>query len=222
MKLVCLLFFLIPLVNIAQELVYTPNRKLDKTVDNMYYNTEFIFIKNVSNQAVNLDFELIDNNLKPEWSATICTNRQCSNNIPKSGSLGSINPNNEAYISFNFSANETPGSGQARFLITSPDDKALHDTVTFSYTVTDDGKIQARPWADLRYAQGVLTVILENPNSESVMRIFNLEGKPLFDGELSPITSVPLRDFGSGIYLVAITDEKGRTIRKKIVNTHNF
>lgn len=222
MKLICTLFFLMPLLNFAQELVYTPNRKLDKTVDNMYYNTAFIFIKNVGNQAVNLEFELIDNDLKPEWSATICTNRQCSNNIPKSGSLGSVNPNNEAYISFNFAANETPGTGQARFLITSPENKALQDTVTFRYTVTEDGKIQARPWADLRYAQGVLTVILEDPNSESIMRIFNLEGKPVFDGVLGPITSIPLRDFGTGLYLVTITDEKGRIIRKKIVNSHNF
>lgn len=218
MKISAIFLFFIPIVSFTQYLVYSPNQKLDKTVDNLYYNSEFIFIKNITNQSLTLDFELLDNTLKPDWSAALCTNRQCFNNLPKSGSLGALDPNKEGYISFSFAANETVGAGKARYLITSPDNENLHDTVTFSYTVTPDGKIKARPWADLNYVQGVLTVILENPNSASVMRIFNLEGKPVYDGALSPITSIPLRDFGFGMYLVVITDEKGRTIKDKVVN----
>jgi hypothetical protein len=61
---------------------------LEKTVSLTYYSTEYIFITNNSDQVLDLSFELIDENLPQQWSATGCTNMICYTNIPDDGSLG--------------------------------------------------------------------------------------------------------------------------------------
>lgn len=203
----------------AQVLNYTPNRKLDKTVAVHYYNTEFIFITNISGQSLSLNFDLIDNTLLPEWSSTICTNQTCYSSLPKNGSMGALTPGEDVYISFNMAANEAIGSGQVRYLISSSADTALHDTVTFKYTVTEDGTVKAGPWANVNYAHGVLTILLDNPNLEANLSIYTLDGRTVYEAELNPITSVPLRDYGPATYLIYIRDEYNRVIKKKLVHS---
>lgn len=215
-KLFTFLLF-IPLIGTAQILDYTPNRKLNKTVAANYYNTEFIFIQNISNQSQGLVFERIDNTLLTEWSATICTNQTCYSILPKSGNLGDLNPGEEAYISLNLAVNGVLGEGNVRYLISSLTDTSLHDTVTFNFLVTEDGTVTAGPWANLNFSQGVLTVLLADPNLKAHLSIYTLDGKAIYDQELNPISSVPIRNFGSATYLVYIRDEYGREIKKKIV-----
>ena len=128
MKIISLLCALFPVLGMSQVLIYSPNRKLDRTVDKTYYNTEFIYVQNIAASALSVNFELVENTLLSEWNASICTNRQCFNNVPKTGSFGSIGSDKDGYISFNFSANETPGEGQVRFLITSIEDQSVNDT----------------------------------------------------------------------------------------------
>lgn len=217
MKRALLICLLLPLFGWSQVLQYSPNRKLEKTVSQTYYDTEFIFIENISGSPITLEFEVIENTLLPDWSATICTNAQCFNQIPKSSSLGSIGSGSEAYFSFNFAANETVGEGQIRFLITSPTNQELKDTVTFKYAVTEDGSVKAGPWANINFAQGVLTVLLENPHLETNMQVYNVEGKLIYDQTLEHITSVPLRSYPNGAYIVIIRDENDRILREKLV-----
>lgn len=214
-----ILLFLLGLstVGSTQILQYTPNRKLDKTLAANYYNTEFIFIRNISGQPHSLTFERLDNTLLADWSATICTNSTCYSTLPKNGSFGVIEPEEEAYISLNLAANGALGGGRVRFLIGSLSDTSLHDTVTFKYNVTADGAVKAGPWANLNFAQGVLTVLLDNPNLQANLSIYTLEGKTVYSTPLNPITSIPIRDFGPATYLVHIRDEYDRIINKKIV-----
>ncbi len=218
MKSIWLFIVLFPIIGTAQTLQYSPNRKLDKTVAEIYYNTEFMFIKNISDKAININYELIEDTFLPEWNASFCTNAQCFNQIPNTGTFGSIAINEEAYVAFNFGANQTIGEGQLRFLISSPDNQDLNDTITFKYTVTEDGTVKAGPWADITYAQGVLTVFLENPNLETTMQVFNLQGKTVFNEQLSHITSIPLRDHSSGMYLIIITDANDRILQEKVLH----
>ncbi len=207
----------IPFLGVSQILDYTPNRKLNKTVAANYYNTEFIFIRNISNQSQGLVFERIDNALITEWSATICTNQTCYSILPKSGNLGVLKPGDETYISINLAVNSVLGEGSVRYLINSLTDTSLHDTVTFNFLATEDGSVASGPWANVNFSQGVLTVLLADPNLKAHLSIYTLDGKAIYDQELNPISSVPIRDFGSATYLVYIRDEYGRIIKKKIV-----
>lgn len=218
MKKLFAFILLVPLMSVAQTLNYAPNRKLDKTVPSTYYDTEYIFIKNISQNSINLSFELLENTLLGDWSATICTNQQCYSILPKSGELGSLAIDQEAYFSFNFAANQKLGSGVVRYLITSNEDSTLHDTLTFHYTVTEDGKITSGPWAKVNFNLGVLTVLLENPYIETTMRIYNVQGEEVYNSKLNPITSIPLRDFGAGMYLIYIEDEINRILKQKVVH----
>jgi hypothetical protein len=216
MKALWLLIGFVPLMGTAQVVTYTPNRKIEKTVDQYYYDTEFLFLKNVATKTIELTFEVIENTLDPNWSATFCTNRQCYSNIPNQGSLGAIAPTSEGYISFNFSANETIGTGQVRILIKSPEVATLSDTVTFKYTVTEDGTVKAGPWANVNYGQGVLTVLLQNPQIKTKLQVISLNGQFIFDQEIGHITSIPMRDYPKGMYIIAIRDENDRLIKEKL------
>ena len=118
MKLIFLIAFLFPLIINAQIVQYTPNRKLVKTVESSYYDTEYFYFKNSSTKEITLNFKVIESTLLPDWSATICTNKSCFNTIPNSGTFGTIAANNKAFFAFNFAANQTNGSGIVRFLIT--------------------------------------------------------------------------------------------------------
>jgi hypothetical protein len=202
----------------AQVLSYSPNRKLEKTVSAVYYNTEFIYLTNITSQSITVEYELIENNLLPEWSATICTNMACLGAVPKFGSLGTLKSGDEGYYSFNFSANETLGNGQLRYLITSPEMPTLKDTVTFDYTVTEDGKELAGPWARVNFSNQILTVLLANPNTEATAELYNASGHLIWASELNQITSYPLRKLSFGVYFVIIRDEKDRVIREKIAH----
>lgn len=218
MKTFWLLIAFVPLMGITQVVTYSPNRKIEKTVAQNYYDTEFLFLKNNDLKTVELIFEVIENSLDPNWSATFCTNRQCYSEIPDEGSLGSIDTGNEGYISFNFSANETVGSGQVRILISSLEDSTLKDTATFKYNVTEDGTVKAGPWANINYGQGVLTVLLQNPEIKTSLQVLSISGRRIFDQEIGNITSIPLRNFPKGLYIIAIRDENDRLIREKVMH----
>ena len=202
----------------SQTIQYSPNIKLDKTVDQFYYDSDFIYLKNTSNETLDLEFTLVENTLLPEWNASFCTNLACYNKIPKSGNLGSIEPNNEAYFLFNLGANETVGEGQVRILISSPENNDLSDTVTFKFTVTEDGSIEAGPWAVVKFEQGVFTVLLNQGNIETDLMISSLAGKVIFEAPIDGITSVPLRDHPTGVYLFKIEDANGRMLSDKVLN----
>jgi hypothetical protein len=219
MKFIKFLFVFIIYSAGAQFTNYVPNRKLEKTVSKDYYNTEYIYIANISENPINLSFELLEDDLINGWSATVCTNTKCYSNLPSSGSFGQILPSEQAFLSINLAANETIGNGKLTFLITSVDQPSLKDTVTFIFNVTPDGSIQAKPWAQINFTNGVVTVLLDNPFLKGNLQLFDANGKPILDTELSSIISYPLRDQPAGIYIVFIRDENDRIIQKKIVNT---
>ncbi|NOQ74574.1 MAG: T9SS type A sorting domain-containing protein [Crocinitomix sp.] len=218
MKTFWILLVFVSLIGNSQVVRYSPNRKIEKTVSQNYYDTEFLFLKNITSKSLDLSFEVIENTLNPNWSATFCTNLQCYSQIPDFGSLGSLAPESEAYFSFNFSANETLGTGQVRILITSTTSAELSDTVTFKYKVTEDGTVKAGPWANINYGQGVLTVLLQNPEIKTTLQVIDMNGKFIFDQEIGHIISIPLRDYPKGLYIIAIRDENDRIIKEKLVH----
>ena len=202
----------------GQLIDYTPNRKLALTLPKTYYSTEYIYLKNISSEALSLKFELIENTLNENWSATLCTNLQCLNYIPEHGNLGSISPGEEARFSLNLSANNTIGDGQLRFLISSPKSQELSDTVTYHFIINEDGKIKPQDWVKVNYSNGILNVLLQNSNEETTLNVFDLKGTPVYTGTLSSISSIPLGDYAKGIYFVVVSDTHGKTLKKKIMN----
>lgn len=202
----------------AQTLSYSPGQTLNKTVSQAYYDSDFIYFTNISDKALEFEFSLLDNSFANEWSASFCTNLTCYNKIPKAGSLGTLAPGDQGYFLFNLAANETTGNGEVRILITSEQDASLSDTVRFNYTVTEDGAIEAGPWAKVNFDQGIFTVLLAQINIETNLMITNLEGKIIYNEKLSAITSVPLRDHPKGVYVFKIEDASGRILKDKVLN----
>jgi hypothetical protein len=71
------LLLLIHFSGTAQEITYSPNRKVEKTVAQTYYDKEFLFLKNSGSKTMELNFTVIENTLDLAWSATFCNNQQC-------------------------------------------------------------------------------------------------------------------------------------------------
>lgn len=210
------LIILIPSWCASQILEYSPNFKVDKVVSEDYYDTDFIYVKNNTTKSLSVDFELLENTFLNEWSESVCTNVQCFNTIPNGGTLGTLQSNGEGFVSLNFSSNQTLGEGKVILRITSPENPSLSDTLSFQYQVTEGGKLEAKPWVKINHQQGMLTVFLDNPFLSAHMKISGVNGALIFDQQLEAITSIPLRDFASGIYVISIIDEQGRAIKETI------
>jgi hypothetical protein len=185
-----------------------------------YYNTEYIFITNNSDQSLDLSFELIDENLPQQWSATGCTNMICYTNIPDNGSLGVLQPGHEAYLSINLSVNEVIGDGELKFAVFDLSNPQVRDTVSFIYHVTEDlSNQEPQPWAKINFAQNVITVFLLNESVSTFLYVFDLQGNQVVNRTLQEISAVTLAAFPVGIYVVVVRDESGKELVQKIVKS---
>jgi hypothetical protein len=212
-----LLTFL-PLLIFGQELSFKPNNIIDITVGKTYYDTKYIYITNIGENIRSPQFELVSNTLLTDWSQTACTNIKCYTDIPKAGTLGDINAGEEAFFSINLSTNQQVGQGELIYIIYDKNTPDYSDTLKFIYTVTETGKLAAQPWAKIDFQNRVLNVLLQDPFLKATLLLSTLEGKPISNQPLSPITSFPLYDYPKGVYLLVIQDEKGREIKQRIVN----
>lgn len=202
----------------AQPLSYNPAQVLEKTVSLTYYNTEYIFITNNTDQSVDLAFELIEENLPKEWSATGCTNMICYTNLPDDGSLGVLQPGQEAYLSINLSVNEFVGVGEIKYAVFHPSNPELRDTVSFIYHAAEDLTNQEpQPWAKINFAQNVVTVFLLNESVSTFLNVFDLQGNQVVNMKLGEISAVTLAAFPAGTYVVVVRDENGKELIQKIV-----
>jgi hypothetical protein len=208
--------FLIPFIGFGQTLNFLPSQKLDKVVDQYYYNTEYIYIENNTSSSLNLTYKLVEEDLNEQWSVTLCTNAQCFNYLSESGNLGSVEPGEKAYLSINLSANQAIGDGIVRYAIASTDNKAVTDTVTFKYTVTESGNEVAGPWASIQFQEQSLTIFLGKTALQSMVSVYDINGKILLESNLQTISSFSFRNYPSGIYIVRVRDEKDRVITEKI------
>lgn len=202
----------------AQTLSFNPGQILEKTVSLTYYNTEYIFITNISDQVFDLSFELIDENLPEQWSATGCTNMICYTKLPKSGSLGTLQPGDEAYLSINLSVNEVIGDGEIKFAVFDLSKPLVNDTITFIYHAAEDlSNQEPQPWAKINFAQNVVTVFLLNESVSTFLYVFDLQGNELVNSKLEEISAVTLAQFPSGVYVVVVRDANGKELVQKIV-----
>ncbi len=204
--------------SLAQTLSYSPGQTLEKTVSLTYYNTEYIFITNNSDQVLDLSFELIDQNLPQQWSATGCTNMICYTNLPDDGSLGVLQPGQEAYLSINLSVNEFVGDGEIKYAVFDSSNPELRDTVSFIYHAAEDlSNQEPQPWAKINFAQNVVTVFLLNESVSTFLYVFDLQGNQLVNRKLEEISAVSLAQFPTGVFLVVVRDENGKELVQKVV-----
>lgn len=202
----------------AQDISYNPGQLLEKTASTAYYDTEYIFIRNNSDEPVNLFFQLTSENFPPEWSVTGCTNLICYTKIPDDGSFGTIGPNQEAYMSVNLSANQIPGEGRVSFMIYSDQNLIFSDSLVFQYYMEEGSeKTEPQPWAKIGFAQNVITVFLNNPNEENELLIYNVQGDLMAHQSVEDIASFSLANFTAGIYLVVVRDKSGKEIIQKVL-----
>ncbi|MBK7130723.1 MAG: T9SS type A sorting domain-containing protein [Crocinitomicaceae bacterium] len=202
----------------GQNLSFDPGLINESTVNTNYYNTEYIYIKNESSIPRSLSFELIYSDIPEAWSVTGCTNMICYTKVPDDGSLGTITPAESAYISINLSANDTPGDGIIQFAVFDELNPSDQDTVSFIYHVESDSlPIENQPWAQLTFAENVLTVFLKLGYSNTILSVYDSSGNLVINSAIEDIYSVSLRDFPAGMYIVKIKDEDERELTEKIV-----
>lgn len=200
----------------AQEISYSPGMTLEKTVSLTYYDTDYLFIQNISEEPMTLGFELITDDLPQAWSATGCTHIICYVKVPDAGPLGTLLPGEEGYISINLSANETAGEGELAFAVFNENNPALRDTVRFHYTVSADSAQVPQPWAAIQYAANVLTVFLSQASTEASLKVFDLNGNLIHATDLEAIYTYSTQNLASGIYIVAVENEQGQRLQQKI------
>lgn len=215
-----LLTFLISANAFAQNIAFSPSSVLERTVSLTYYNTDYIFITNISDEIRSLSFELVDFNFPSEWSVTGCTNVICYTKVPDDGTLGTIQPDDQAYLSINLAVNGIAGDGEIRFVVFDQDQPQLKDTVSFVYHAQEDQlDAEPQPWAKINFAQNVLTVFLKNESAFTALYIFDVNGKRMMNMELGEISSYSMSEFPVGIYVVVVRDENGKELIQKVVKT---
>lgn len=206
--------------SLAQNIAFNPASVLEKTVSLAYYSTEYIFITNISDQMRSLSFELVDFNFPSEWSVTGCSNVSCYTKVPDDGTFGTLQPNDQAYMSINLAVNGIAGDGEIRFVIFDDDQPQLKDTISFVYHAQEDlADAEPQPWAKINFAQNVLTVFLKNESTYTALYIFDISGNRMMNMELSEISSYSMSEFPVGIYVVVVRDENGKELIQKIVKT---
>jgi len=216
-----LIFFTLFSISLhAQNLSYSPAQTLEKTVSLQYYDTEYIFIDNVSDYFIPLSFELVSKNIPEAWSVSGCTNMICYVNIPDDGSLGTCAPGEQVYLSINLSVNETAGDGELVYVVFDEELPQNKDTLRFVYHAEDNGNTAPQPWAHISFAQQILTVFLVNETTETTLQVFDVNGNCMVETVLKDITSYSMTSFPQGVYVVVVRDENGKKLVQKIVTTN--
>lgn len=218
MKLLFSIPFLFALSAFGQDLLITPSPKNENWISFAYYDTEYIFIQNDGQQSVTLNFENVELDIPSEWHVSACTSTGCFNDVPTFGSLGSLAPGEQAYISVNLSVNDTEGDGTIRFAITEQTNPKEADTISFIYHATEDGSIDAGPWIKVNYFANALTVFLRDDQIGADLKIFDLQGKLVMEESIEGLYSFPLGDEPKGTYILTIEDKIGRKEKLKLVN----
>ena len=217
MKALLLIFLLTSLQAFSQNLTYTPGQSLNRTISLTYYSTDYIYFENSSGSVLNLKFELIEESPQAGWHTSLCTHTFCANTVPSEGELGSVNPGAQGYLALSLSTNETFGEATYRFVISDKTFPGLSDTITFNYKVEDNSQVIDQPWAKITYTEDVVLVLIKNPQYATAMSIYAINGDLLVYLPVEAISSYRLDNFANGTYIIAVKDETGRKLTKKIV-----
>lgn len=192
---------------------------MEKTVTPAYYNTDYVYIRNSGSIPYQLEFELITENRPSAWHASVCSGAICYFDIPSSGIIGTLNPDEEGYLAFNLSTNETVGDGEFSFRIFDKTHPEISDTLTFFYHAETGPEPDLEPWVRLNYQNGILTILLKNEQYKTELSVYDLHGNRVRHLPVESITSIRASELAKGIYVILITDESGRTYHEKIVNS---
>jgi len=200
------------------QILYSPSQTNEVWIDYSYYDAEFIFIQNTGSKSITLNFENTEAEIPAEWHAAACTNVKCYTDIPEFGSLGTLEPGDQAYFSINLTANETEGDGTITYVITESTNPEDGDTIRFVYHANETGSIIVGPWAKVNYFEGALTVFLRDEHVAADVRIFDLSGSLIFEQKVEGLYSYRLGDHDRGMYILYIEDELGRVHKERLIN----
>jgi hypothetical protein len=214
-----LILFILPgLPAFCQDLSYSPAMTIERTVPADYYDTEYIFIGNAGNETVSLEFELVEYAVPGECSESVCTNVLCYIDIPDEGSLGVLDPGQEAYVSLNFSANGFVGDAVIRYAVRNPADPGNADTIAFVYHAAAAVSPEPLPWAALNVTGQIITVFVHDQSAETFLYLYDGQGNLVANQQLDEIGSLSLATFAAGTYIVRVENERGQRIAQKVVH----
>lgn len=213
-----LFFILIRLSCFSQGLIFDPGSINENVISGEYYNTEYIFITNNSDETIMLRFDLVEESVPSTWHASGCTNQICYIHIPDQGMFGILNPGEQAYMSINLSNNGTIGDAKIRFAVYNPDNNMYSDTISFIYSSSESDELsETQPWAKLNFAENVLTVFLKDGFSQTSLRIFDLSGNLVLQTNPENIFSFSFNHLANGIYIANLETNSGERLVEKIV-----
>ena len=213
-----LLFFLLSANCIAQSIIYSQGKVLEKIISTSYYNTEYLYLNYTGSSPITLNFELIESTIPLGWHATGCTNIVCYIKVPDDGTFGTLQEGGQAYMSINLAANDIVGDATIKFTVFEAGKETERDTITFIYHAIEESTPPApQPWAKINYSENVITVFIKSDFANTSLSVFDVRGNKVLSQTTEAITSVSMNNFSQGIYFVVVENKDGRRVVEKIL-----
>lgn len=215
MKIIALCLGVLLWVSAKTQLIqYSPSTVIFKSVTGSYYNTDYIYFTNQSQESIQLEYTLIQEQGVQGWHQALCTHLGCYDFVPKYGSLGSLAPGEMGYLAFTVATNSTVGNGIYKFRIASLN---VEDTITFSYEILDSDAFIEQPWATIKLETEMIGCFFKNQNLENKVAIYHISGKRIDVQEVNGIYSFSLDNLPAGVYLITASDNQGRRLTHKFI-----
>lgn len=119
----------------AQTFTALPGDSVVGTYNVNDWASDYIYLQNNSGSALALSFQTITNTMTPNgWDVVMCTNDGCFPYVPASGTMGSVDNGDSAFIHVQCGFIGNAGTCEIRVRVFETGNPSNADTLTFRYT----------------------------------------------------------------------------------------
>lgn len=220
-KLLSTIFILTFMTALGQNYKISPSKTV--SVSAPYNDTSKfeIYLENISNTTITINWELVSNKLVAGWNIFICDNVSCCQGVPQKGTLPYIDPGIEVYLALNVDPKTIPGNGILKLYVYEEGNSTNGDTLTWIVNSSPTGVNELPLNPDIKIypnpSTGLFTVTSQKNNIFTVA-VLNYMGKLLktYDN-IEEKTKIDLSSFDKGIYLLKIISNANTTTEKIII-----
>jgi hypothetical protein len=121
----------------AQTFTPSPSNFFESTNHVDDWVSDYLYLNNNTGASMNLRYQTLSNTLNSiGWDVSLCTNLDCHNFVPSSGTLGTIADGASGHLNVHVGFMGIPGTGEIRIRVYEYGNTSNADTLTFRYHAT--------------------------------------------------------------------------------------
>ena len=178
-----------------------------------------IVITNDGDQAVDLLWRRVIDDLPTEWDSWVCDINLCytpATFVTPANKPVTINPGAAATMDAHVDPNDTPGEGVYRVEIFTTTDTTVLATLEYNYNISEaTSTFESGPAPSIRLFPNPAINYVRLKNDRQVSRVvfYNIIGKEVLAYNHRPGAEHSVSHLPSGMYLVGMYDKTGKTLK---------